>query len=236
MNENGETMDETTFREKLAAIDIPLSTSQYEQFALYCTMLLSWNETMNLTAITERDMVFEKHFYDAAHFVKAVNPNHLSILDIGSGAGFPGIVLKILFPSIQLTIIDATKKRITFLQALCEALSIDVTLRHERAEMHALKNHYDIVTARAVAELNILVELCVPFVKVGGVFVAFKGDRVDEELAKAKQAVRLTGARIDQNVLYKIHDRTRSLLRFEKVQPTPSKYPRAFSKIKKSPL
>lgn len=216
---------------------ISLSEHQLQQFELYLHMLLEWNQKMNLTAITDPKEVYEKHFLDS------IMPSfHTrmegSLCDIGAGAGFPSIPLKILYPDLQVTIIEPLGKRITFLKALCEKLEIDIELRNERAE-DAIKNSreiYDVVTARAVANLTMLAELCIPFVRKDGIFLAMKGAKGIEEWDTAKYAVTTLGCVLEHTYKDSLPTGMRMDFVFRKVKPTPKRYPRGFAQIKKNPL
>lgn len=225
-------------KKRLQEHGILLNTMQEKQFELYANMLVEWNEKMNLTAITEVNAVYEKHFLDSIlpSFDAAIEG---SICDVGAGAGFPSIPLKIVYPDLQVTIVEPLGKRITFLSALCKTLDIDVKLVNERAEDFAKKQRetFDIVTARAVANLPMLCELCIPLVKKGGTFIAMKGANGLVELEEAKQAISILGCEL-QDVFHKeLSDGSmRMNFVFYKKKETAKKYPRAFAQIKKHPL
>lgn len=214
---------------------ISLTETQLEQFEIYYRLLVDWNEKINLTAITEKEEVYQKHFVDSLS-LRNVIPTSSSLLDVGSGAGFPSIPLKILDPSINVTIIDALQKRITFLELLCKELGVEVELIHGRAEEFDRKNQYDFVTARAVANLNMLSELCIPFVKVGGYFISMKGPKFQEELKQCETAFEILGANYEDKIHYTINEEQKTLLKIRKVSETSDKYPRKFKKIKSKPL
>lgn len=224
------------FYDLLLEEDIVLSNKQKEQFEIYFTELVEWNNKVNLTAITEKEEVYIKHFYDSILLHKAMGFNNQSILDVGSGAGFPSIPLKIIYPDLDVTIIDSLNKRIVFLTHLTEKLEINATLIHGRAEEHSLKNHYDIVTARAVSNLRMLGELCIPFVKKGGQFLSLKGPRAIEELNESKTMLHKLNSKLMKQIEYKVDDGDRVLLVFNKENVSANKYPRRFSKIKSNPL
>ena len=227
-------------RELLSELGISLSDKQLSQFDKYYEILVEWNEKMNLTAITDRSEVFVKHFYDSLCVVKALDFSDEMICDIGSGAGFPGIPLKIVYPDIKLTIVDSLNKRIKFLDYLCDELDIEVNNVHARAEEYIKKNRekFDVVFARAVAKLNILSELCIPYVKREGFFVALKGSSVDEEVKESKRAFNKLGAELEEVVKYVLPNNQgeRALVKIRKVKNTKTSYPRSFGKIKKLPL
>ena len=179
---------------------IVLSNRQIEQFEVYAQMLVEWNQKMNLTAITDLDEIYEKHFLDSILPSFDV-PLKGSFCDVGAGAGFPSIPLKIVYPDLKITIVETLGKRITFLNALCEKLELkDVECVHARAEEYAKdhREYFDIVSARAVANLTMLSELCIPLVKIGGIFLSLKGANAQEEYDKAKKAISLLGCKEKQ--------------------------------------
>lgn len=218
---------------------IVLSNRQIEQFEVYAQMLVEWNQKMNLTAITDLDEIYEKHFLDSILPSFDV-PLKGSFCDVGAGAGFPSIPLKIVYPDLKITIVETLGKRITFLNALCEKLELkDVECVHARAEEYAKdhREYFDIVSARAVANLTMLSELCIPLVKIGGIFLSLKGANAQEEYDKAKKAISLLGCKEKQRDEKHLSDGScRVNFVFEKIKPTPRKYPRAFAQIKKNPL
>ena len=220
----------------LNQLGIELNEKQKEQFDKYYNTLVTWNEKMNLTAITEREEVYIKHFYDSLSLVNAVSLSNQTLLDVGSGAGFPSIPLKIVFPDLQVTIIDALQKRIGFLSTLCNELEIDVELIHGRAEEYDHKNSFDLVTARAVANLNMLSELCIPFVKKNGYFLSLKGSKYQEEIESIKNALDILGAEIENVLEYSLEEQVRAIIKIKKTRDTNNKYPRKFNKIKSKPL
>lgn len=215
---------------------IELSEKQISQFEKYYELLVEWNEKINLTAITEKEMVYHKHFLDSLSLRRIFKNEPLTLLDVGSGAGFPSIPMKILFPEIRVTIIDALNKRINFLNILCNELSIEVELIHGRAEEFDKKNHFDFVTARAVANLTMLSELCIPFVKKNGYFISMKGPKYKEEINACTNAFSILGAELSNTVSYEILEEKKTLLLIKKVNETSNKYPRKFNKIKNKPL
>lgn len=221
--------------------NITLSPHQIEQFDCYYHMLVEWNEKMNLTAITKRDEVYKKHFYDSLTIAFDYPFSDQSLVDVGAGAGFPSIPLKIVYPSLKVTIVDSLGKRITFLHHLIEALGLDdVYAIHDRAEEFA-KGHresFDLATARAVARLNILDELCLPLVRVGGDFLVLKGKAGAEEYQEAKKGIQTLGGELVKDIAFTLDgdDDHRHNLIIHKSKKTPLKYPRAFGTIKKKPL
>jgi 16S rRNA (guanine527-N7)-methyltransferase len=232
------------FKSGLEEKGISLSPYQLEQFDLYFKLLVEWNEKMNLTAITEKEEVYLKHFYDSisAAFYYDFN-KQLSICDIGAGAGFPSIPLKICFPNLRVTIVDSLQKRITFLNHLATQLKLDnVAFYHDRAETFAkrdgMRESYDITMARAVARLSVLSELCLPLVKVGGTFIAMKAAAAEEEMEKGKHAVKVLGGEIKQIENFKLpeEDSERNILFIAKKSQTPKKYPRKPGTPNKLPI
>ena len=219
---------------------IVLNNKQIKQFESYYKILVDWNEKMNLTAITDEEGVYLKHFYDSVTIAFDFKFNNQSIVDVGAGAGFPSIPLKIIYPDLKITIVDSLTKRITFLNHLFKELALtDCKAISVRAEDYAKDNREkcDIVMARAVARLNILDELCLPLVKVGGYFLALKGLKADEELQEAKRGIDILGGSVEEIVDFTLTNNDhRSNIIIKKVKTTPNKFPRMFAKIKKQPL
>lgn len=213
----------------------PSALAKLEQYYEY---LIKENQVMNLTAITDREAVYARHFLDSLAILKTGPLAGATLLDVGAGAGFPSLPLKIFVPELKVTIIEATKKKIEFLKRLLGILDIaDVELLALRAEAYAGRERFDIVTARAVAALNELAELCLPFTKVGGRFIAMKATGYEAELETAMTAISKLGGRFESVIPYQIApDRTHVLIVIRKQKPTPTIYPRAFGKIKKNPL
>lgn len=222
---------------------LELDVEAAERLNLYGNLLLSWNEKINLTAITEPEEVLYKHFYDCLLFFKNVKlEKGASVIDVGTGAGFPGLVLKIARPDIKLTLLDSLNKRINFLNDVIAKLNLEgVTAVHARAEEAGKKSEYreryDIACARAVASLPVLLEYCMPFVKKGGEFVAMKGPSAKEEMSKSKNALRLLGGG-QANIICETltGNEQRSFITVKKISQTPPKYPRISAKISKQPL
>ena len=224
------------FEEKLKEHKLELTDRQKEQFELYAKMLVEWNEKMNLTSITDREGIYMKHFYDSLVPSFDIEIKG-SLCDVGSGAGFPSIPLKIMYPDLEVTIIETLGKRVTFLNELAKTLGIEINAIHARAEECSdLRETFDFVTARAVANMPLLCELCIPLVRVGGKFIVMKGLSGKEELNDSKKALRVLGCKVEN--IYESHseDMTRINIECTKVKPTPKGYPRAFAKMKKSPL
>lgn len=227
-----------TFLKNCESIGIQLTNTMMNQFETYYDYLISQNEVMNLTAITDKEEVYLKHFFDSLWLTKVGSFDNVTLLDVGSGAGFPSLPLKIINPSIKVTIVDALQKRIDFLKRLSDKLSInDNKLIHGRIEEFIMKNYFNYVTARAVARLNILTELCLPFVKVGGKFIAMKSINYEEELEEAKHAIDKLGGVLEEVIEYPLEDGLNHvLIIIKKVRNTTDFYPRSFSLIKKKPL
>jgi len=232
------------FAERVKPLGIALTDRQLEQFEKYYALLVDWNEKMNLTGITEREAVYEKHFYDSLTLAGVVTFDMVgSLADIGSGAGFPSIPIAIAYPHIQVTIIDALAKRIKFLEEVTNRLGLDrVVCMHSRAEDAARrKEHrdaYDVVTARAVARLAVLHEFCLPFVRTGGRFVAMKGTDVTAELEEGRYSLKkLNGRLVDvKQLTLPSEGSERHLIVCEKKDATPAAYPRKPGMPLKSPL
>ena len=221
--------------------DLQLPTAGVDALMQYADALLETNKVMNLTAITDPADVATLHFLDSAALLKLADFSGKRVVDVGTGAGFPGMPLRILEPSIRLTLLDSLGKRIHFLQGVCDQLGFaDVACVHARAEEFAAQHResFDIATSRAVASLPLLAELSLPLVKVGGYFLPMKAVDSDEELASAARAISILGGRLKEVKDYRIPgtEVTHRLVVIEKVKPSPAKYPRAFAKIKKAPL
>lgn len=219
-----------------------LDDNQKQQLKNYYQLLIETSKVMNLTTITEEEDVYIKHFYDSILCLKAyAKKEDVTLLDIGSGAGFPGIVLKIVYPKLNITLLEPTKKRCDFLQKVIDTLCLkDIKVVNERAENYIKEKRekYDIVSARAVASLEILAELAIPYVKIGGYFIAMKGQNYLEEIERSSAGIIKLGGRIDTKYMYELPKNcgTRSIIMIKKIKNTSSIYPRIFSKIKKNPL
>ena len=230
------------FNSYLEELNIEPSAEILNKFKTYYEYLVEVNEYMNLTAITQEDEVYIKHFYDSLLLSKYYNlkDEKKTLCDVGAGAGFPSIPLAICFPNLEVTIIDALQKRIGFLNNLIENLGLkNVKALHYRAEDFAKikRESFDIVTARAVARLNVLSELCIPLVKTGGNFIALKGDDINEVI-EAKKATDILGAKYTNDYADELplDMGKRTIIIYEKIKNTPNRYPRAFAVIKKTPL
>ena len=231
-------MTKTEFQKACFDAGIQLSDDQIQQFEKYMQLLIEWNEKMNLTAITQEEEVWEKHFYDS--IMPFTKMKFETMCDIGSGAGFPGIPVKIAFPQVKMTLVEPLQKRCRFLNEVKTQLGLEnLEILNVRAEDLAKEKRecFDVVSARAVAKLSILLELCVPLVKMNQTMVALKGKNGHEELKHAKKAIDTLGVELIHEETFKIEeDATRINLYFKKVKHTPNKYPRAYGQIKKKPL
>lgn len=222
---------------------ITLTENQYEQFQKYFELLAEWNEKMNLTAITDESGVALKHFADSLSLLNFVDILQNSTLaDVGTGAGFPGVVLKIARPDIKLTLIDSLNKRLVFLGEVCAQLGIEAELIHSRAEDGArdekLRESFDFAVSRAVARMNVLSEYCLPYVKVGGAFCAMKGAQANEEFKESLNAINTLGGKLENKYFFELPENggERAIAVVRKVRNTPQKYPRQSGKIKAKAL
>ena len=230
--------------ENMKMISVELTDKQVSQFIKFYEMLVEWNKVMNLTGITEYDEVVMKHFVDSLSIVKVNGLDNVkSIIDVGTGAGFPGIPLKIAFPEVKITLLDSLNKRINFLNAVIEELGLeDIETIHGRAEDFAKKidyrEQYDMCVSRAVANLSTLSEYCLPYVKVGGSFIPYKSGEIDEELNNSKKAVQILGGQIEGVVKFQLPDTDigRSFVKIKKNKNTAKKYPRKAGLPAKEPL
>lgn len=231
-------------KRKSEQLEVELTEQQLEQFKTYYEMLIEKNKVMNLTAITEKDEVIDKHFIDSISLNKAVDTTKpLKILDLGTGAGFPGIPLKIAYPNLTITLLDSLNKRIKFLQEVIEELGLqEIEGIHGRAEdfakQPAYREQYDLCVSRAVANLATLSEYCLPYVKEGGCFISYKSGAVEEEVNQSKKAIAELGGRIKEVIAFTLPktDIERTFVVIEKVKKTPKKYPRKAGLPSKEPL
>ena len=225
-----------------AEYGVTLSDEAVERFDIYARLLVERNKVMNLTAITESDEIVKKHFVDSLSLLSVVDiPENANVIDVGTGAGFPGIPLMIARPDLKMTLLDSTRKRLGFIEEVSRETSLEPELLHSRAE-DAGKNEnyrerYDLATARAVSNLRDLSEYCLPFIKKGGVFAPMKSAKADEEIAQAKKAIHILGGQIEEKVSFDIGDvGSRTVIIIKKISQTPTKYPRPSAKMAKFPL
>ncbi|HAB66729.1 MAG TPA: 16S rRNA (guanine(527)-N(7))-methyltransferase RsmG [Firmicutes bacterium] len=234
-------MNKEQFIIELKKLNIELTEDQLKKLEIYCNYLLEYNEHTNLTAIKDKEGVYLKHFYDSITFIKALDlKEYKTLLDIGTGAGFPGLVLKILYPHLEVTLLDSNNKKIKFLESLITKLNITgITLYNGRAEDYCKqkREYFDIVTGRAVSNMNILSEISLPFVKLTGYFIAMKGQN-KEEIEDSKDAIQILGGKIENiiNFLLPIEESERNIIKTKKISNTPNEYPRRYEKIVKNPL
>ena len=230
--------------EKVKELSIVLNDKQIQQFEQYYNILVEWNKVMNLTAITEYEEVVEKHFLDSLTIVNAIHVKKIeTLIDVGTGAGFPGIPLKIAFPHLKVTLLDSLNKRIKFLNEVINLLELnDIKATHGRAEDYAkqaeYREQYDICASRAVANLATLSEYCLPYVKVDGLFVPYKSGEIDEELKSSEKAVSILGGKVEEVVKFQLPgtDIGRSFVKIHKIKETKKKYPRKAGMPTKEPL
>lgn len=238
--------DFTSFRNDLKEFQIEINDGKLDQFSTYYELLTEWNSFMNLTAITKFDEVLKKHFVDSISLAKAfpdIKDKEYTLIDVGTGAGFPGIPLKIVFPKMKVVLLDSLNKRVSFLNEVIDQLQLsDTEALHGRAEDYAKKKEYresfDICVSRAVANLSILSEYCIPFVKPGGFFVSYKSEKITEEFENAVNAIKILGGQYDRQVEFNLpgSDIYRNLFMIKKTGITPNRYPRKAGLPSKEPL
>ena len=234
-------MNKEEFIIEVKKLGIDVTKDKLEKLERYYELLIEWNEKINLTAITEKEEVYLKHFYDSLTLIKAYDlTKNIKVCDVGSGAGLPGIVVKIFFDNIDITLVDALNKRINFLNIVIDELNLkNIRAIHQRAEDFSRENieKFDLVTARAVAKLNILNELCIPMIKIEGYFIPMKA-KIDDELSESKKIFNVLNSNLENIISFKlpIENSTRNLIIIKKIGKTSEKYPRSFDKIKKNPL
>ena len=234
-------MTKEEFIEQLNIINVKISEKQLKQLEDYYNLLIQWNKVMNLTAITTKEEIYLKHFYDSLTITKVINLHDIdNLCDVGSGAGFPGIVLKIMYPHLKITLIDSLNKRIKFLDEVIKKLQLkNIQTIHTRIEEYGINNRekFDIVVARAVASLNILLEYCIPITKIDGYFIAMKANS-NEEIKNSIQSLKILDAQIVNQTIFNLpkEDSLRTIIKIKKNKKTKNKYPRKYSEIKNKPL
>lgn len=235
-------MNKEIFLDGMKQLSANIEDEQIEKFEKYSAMLIEWNQKMNLTAVTDADGISIKHFLDSVLPIYHTDLNECQeIADVGTGAGFPGIPLAIMLPQVRFTLIDSLNKRVTFLKEVCAALSLNnVECVHARAEelgkTAQFREKFDAVVSRAVANMTVLCEYCIPYVKVGGKFIALKSEECEDEISAAKPMIGTLGAAIERNITVPLpqSDIVRRLVVIKKVKNTPEKFPRRADKIKKA--
>ena len=233
-------MNDKKFKEELSKLGIVLTSTQENQLEMYYNLLIEWNNKMNLTGITERNSVYLKHFYDCITLIKAIDlTKNLKIVDVGTGAGFPGLVLKIVFPNLDVVLVDALNKRINFLNHVIESLKLENNEAiHDRIENYAKNNLevFDLVTCRAVAKLNIISELCLPLAKINGYFIPMKAT-IEDEISDTKY-LEVLKSKVESVITFNlpIENSVRNLIVIKKYGSIDKKYPRQYDKIIKNPL
>ena len=234
--------DNSFFIQALKEYGFDPTEEQIAKFERYYDLIIEWNQKINLTAITEYRDVMIKHFLDSVSIIKAVDMSNVnSLIDVGTGAGFPGIPIKIMFPDIKITLLDSLKKRLNVLDLIIDEINLhDINTVHGRAEDIArLSEHrekYDICVSRAVANLSTLSELCIPFVKPNGKFISYKSEKAADELNEAKNAIKLLGGKVSSTVSFELKDNIRTLIVIDKIESTNKKYPRKAGTPGKDPL
>lgn len=229
-------------KNKAAEFGVNLDEKALERFDLYAKLLVEWNEKINLTAITDPDGIVLKHFVDSLSVFSTINiPEGAKSIDVGTGAGFPGIPMLIARPDLKITLLDSTNKKLNVIRDILEKLDLQCEVLHTRAEEagqnKTYREQYDFATARAVSNLRDLSEYCLPFVKKGGTFISMKSAKAEEEIAEGKNAIRILGGNIKEKKTFEIDEAgERTIILIEKVSTTPPKYPRPSAKIAKNPL
>ena len=229
-------------KSKAAEYGVELDEKALERFDTYARLLVEWNEKINLTAITDPDEIVIKHFVDSLTVFSATDiPEGSSVIDVGTGAGFPGVAMLIARPDLKITLIDSTNKKLNVIRDILEKTELSANVVHIRAEAagqdKAFREQFDFSTARAVSNLRDLSEYCLPFVKKGGTFISMKSAKADEEIGEAKSAIRILGGEISEKTTFELGDSgERTIILIKKISSTPAKYPRPSAKIAKFPL
>ena len=235
-------ISKSLLKEKAALYGVELDEKALERFDIYARLLVDWNEKINLTAITEPDEIVIKHFVDSLSIFSAVDiPEAARVIDVGTGAGFPGVAMLIARPDLDITLMDSTNKKLNVIRDILENMGLEANVVHKRAEEAGqskdFRETYDFATARAVSNLRDLSEFCLPFVKVGGTFISMKSAKADEEIEEGKKAISVLGGRIKEKKTFNLEDAgERTVILIEKSSSTPAKYPRPSAKMTKNPI
>lgn len=235
-------LNKALFYETIKSFDINVDDSTFARLDKYAEMLIETNKSFNLTAIKEPDDVTVKHFADCLAIFKYVDiPENAKIIDVGTGAGFPGLVMKLFRPDIQMTFLDSTKKKLGFIENVLNECGVSGEILHMRAEEAAqlskYRENFDFATARAVAALPVLSEYCLPFVKIGGTFISMKSAESNEEISEGKKAISILGGNIQENIVFDlVENMPRRIIKIKKNSQTPTKYPRPSAQISKKPI
>ncbi|MGN0448353.1 MAG: 16S rRNA (guanine(527)-N(7))-methyltransferase RsmG [Acutalibacteraceae bacterium] len=235
-------ISKSLLKEKAEKYGVSLDETALSRFDTYARLLVHWNEKINLTAITEPDEIVIKHFVDSLAVFSAVDiPDNARVIDVGTGAGFPGVAMLIAKPSLNMTLLDSTNKKLNVIRDILENIGLEADVVHKRAEEagqdKSFRESYDFATARAVSNLRDLSEYCLPFVKVGGTFISMKSAKTNEEIAEAKKAISVLGGKIDEVKSFDLENSgERTVLLIKKISTTPAKYPRPSAKIAKNPI
>lgn len=237
-----EFISKSLLKEKAALYGVELDEKSLERFDIYARLLVDWNEKINLTAITEPDEIVIKHFVDSLTVFSAIEiPQGARVIDVGTGAGFPGVVMLIARPDLDITLMDSTNKKLNVIRDILENIGLEANVVHKRAEEAGqskdYREAYDFATARAVSNLRDLSEFCLPFVKVGGTFISMKSAKADEEIEEGKKAIAVLGGKIREKKTFSLEDAgERTVILIEKSSSTPAKYPRPSAKMAKNPI
>lgn len=229
-------------KEKAAVYGVELDEKALERFDIYARLLVDWNEKINLTAITEPDEIVIKHFVDSLSIFSAIEiPEGSKVIDVGTGAGFPGVAMLIARPDLDITLLDSTNKKLNVIRDILENIGLEANVVHKRAEEAGqskdFREQYDFATARAVSNLRDLSEYCLPFVKVSGTFISLKSAKADEEIEEGKKAVSVLGGKITEKKTFELEDAgERTVILIKKFSSTPARYPRPSAKIAKNPI
>ncbi len=235
-------ISKSLLKEKAALYGVGLDEKALERFDIYARLLVEWNEKINLTAITEPDEIVIKHFVDSLSIFSAVDiPEGARVIDVGTGAGFPGVAMLIARPDLDITLMDSTNKKLNVIRDILENIGLEANVVHKRAEEAGqskdFRESYDFATARAVSNLRDLSEFCLPFVKVGGTFISMKSAKADEEIEEGKKAISVLGGRIREKKTFNLEAAgERTVILIEKSSSTPAKYPRPSAKMAKNPI